>query len=193
MTRVVVLGGGSGGEAFVGAISRLEGDFEVALVERALVGGECTFWACMPSKTLLRAPEILAAARQAPGAAEAMTRAVDVERVFWWRDQVVEGYEDEGHEEWLLRSQYHACSRRRVCEGAGCPRCQRAGTAVRQARHRNRLASYRAANRRDRGGFPLDDSGRDGVERGAGVPRRRRWRSFRRRARTALSTAWLRR
>ena len=101
MTRVVVLGGGSGGEAFVGAISRLEGDFEVTLVERALVGGECTYWACMPSKTLLRAPEILAAARQAPGAAEAMARAVDVERVFWWRDQVVDGYEDEGHEEWL--------------------------------------------------------------------------------------------
>ena len=73
MTRVVVLGGGSAGEAFVGALSRLDGDFEMTLVERALVGGECTYWACMPSKTLLRAPELLAAARQAPGAAEAVS------------------------------------------------------------------------------------------------------------------------
>ena len=101
MTRVVVLGGGSAGEAFVGAMSRLEGDFEVTLVERALVGGECTYWACMPSKTLLRAPEVVAAARQAPGAAEAMTGDLDIERIFWWRDQVVEGYQDEGHGEWL--------------------------------------------------------------------------------------------
>ena len=75
VTRVVILGGGSAGEAFVGALSRLEGDFEMTLVERALVGGECTYWACMPSKTLLRAPEILAAARQAPGAAEAIVRS----------------------------------------------------------------------------------------------------------------------
>ena len=101
MTQVVVLGGGSAGEAFVGAMSRLDGQFQVTLVERALVGGECTYWACMPSKTLLRAPELLAAARQAPGAAEAVSGALALERVFWWRDQVVEGYADEGHREWL--------------------------------------------------------------------------------------------
>ncbi len=101
MTRVVILGGGSAGEAFIGALSRLEGDYEMTLVERALVGGECTYWACMPSKTLLRAPELLAAARQAPGAAEAISAALDLERVFWWRDQVVDGYQDEGHLEWL--------------------------------------------------------------------------------------------
>jgi pyruvate/2-oxoglutarate dehydrogenase complex dihydrolipoamide dehydrogenase (E3) component len=101
VTRVVVLGGGSAGEAFVGAASRLDAGLEVTLVERALVGGECTFWACMPSKTLLRAPELLAAARQAPGAAEAVTGELDLDRVFWWRDQVVEGYDDEGHRSWL--------------------------------------------------------------------------------------------
>ncbi len=101
MTRVVVLGGGSAGEAFVGAASRLDAGLEVTLVERALVGGECTFWACMPSKTLLRAPELLAAARQAPGAAEAVAGELDLDRVFWWRDQVVEGYDDEGHGSWL--------------------------------------------------------------------------------------------
>jgi pyruvate/2-oxoglutarate dehydrogenase complex dihydrolipoamide dehydrogenase (E3) component len=101
VTRVVILGGGSAGEAFVGALSRLDGDFETTLVERALVGGECTYWACMPSKTLLRAPEVLAAARQAPGAAEAAAGALDLERIFWWRDQVVDSYDDEGHGTWL--------------------------------------------------------------------------------------------
>src|SRR6266508_3335692 len=99
--RVVVLGGGAAGEAFVGALRRLDGDVEIVLVERALVGGECTFWACMPSKTLLRAPELHAAVRQAPGAAEAITGALDLKRIFWWRDQVVDGWEDEGHETWL--------------------------------------------------------------------------------------------
>jgi pyruvate/2-oxoglutarate dehydrogenase complex dihydrolipoamide dehydrogenase (E3) component len=101
MSRVVVLGGGSAGEAFVGALRRLDADVEITLVERALVGGECTYWACMPSKTLLRAPEVLAAVRLAPGAAEAISGALDLERVFWWRDQVVDGYEDEGHGTWL--------------------------------------------------------------------------------------------
>jgi pyruvate/2-oxoglutarate dehydrogenase complex dihydrolipoamide dehydrogenase (E3) component len=101
MPRVVVLGGGSAGEAFVAALRRLDEGVEIALVERALVGGECTYWACMPSKTLLRAPELLAAVRLAPGAAEASSGALDLERVFWWRDQVVDGYDDEGHGTWL--------------------------------------------------------------------------------------------
>ena len=101
MTHVVVLGGGSAGEAFVGALRRLDEGIEITLVERALVGGECTYWACMPSKTLLRAPELLAAARRAPGAAEAVSGALDLERIFWWRDQVVDGFEDDGHGTWL--------------------------------------------------------------------------------------------
>src|SRR4029450_4258217 len=101
MPHVVVLGGGSAGEAFVGALRRLDDEVEVTVVERALVGAECTCWACMPSKTLLRAPELLAAVRQAPGAAEAQSGALDLERIFWWRDQVVEDYHDEGHETWL--------------------------------------------------------------------------------------------
>jgi len=95
--RVVVLGGGSAGEAFAAALRSHDPDAEITIVEPELLGGECTFWACMPSKTLLRAPEILAAARRAPGAAEAVTGPPDLDRVFWWRDQVVDGFEDHDH------------------------------------------------------------------------------------------------
>jgi pyruvate/2-oxoglutarate dehydrogenase complex dihydrolipoamide dehydrogenase (E3) component len=98
---VVVIGGGSTGEAFVAALRRLDADIPITLVERELVGGECTYFACMPSKTLLRAPGLVAAARVAPGAAEAVTGELDAERIFWWRDQVVDGYDDSGHEKWL--------------------------------------------------------------------------------------------
>ncbi len=100
--RVVVLGGGSAAEAFVAALRRLNPDVSIVLIERALAGGECTYWACMPSKTLLRAPELLAAAKLAPGLAEAVTAELDLDRVFWWRDQVVDGWKDSGHESWLL-------------------------------------------------------------------------------------------
>ena len=61
--RVVVLGGGSSGEHFVGALRRLDAAAELTLVERRLVGGECSYWACMPTKTMLRAPELVAEAR----------------------------------------------------------------------------------------------------------------------------------
>jgi pyruvate/2-oxoglutarate dehydrogenase complex dihydrolipoamide dehydrogenase (E3) component len=98
---VVVLGGGSTGEAFCAALRRLDPEVEIILVERELVGGECTYWACMPSKTLLRSPEVVHAARIAPGAAEAVTGELDPERIFWWRDQVVDDYDDSGHLSWL--------------------------------------------------------------------------------------------
>jgi len=99
--RVVVLGGGSTGEAFAAALRSYDDDVEITVVERELLGGECTFWACMPSKTLLRTPEILASARRAPGAAEAVTGAADAERIFWWRDQVIDHLEDGDHVEFL--------------------------------------------------------------------------------------------
>jgi dihydrolipoamide dehydrogenase len=96
--HVVVLGGGSTGEAFVAALRRLDDGCEITLVERRFVGGECSYFACMPSKTLLRAPEVVAAAALAPGAA---VGGLDAERVFRWRDRVTGRGDDSAQEEWL--------------------------------------------------------------------------------------------
>jgi pyruvate/2-oxoglutarate dehydrogenase complex dihydrolipoamide dehydrogenase (E3) component len=101
--HVVVLGGGAAGEAFVAELRKQDSDVPIALVERELVGGECSYWACMPSKTLLRSPEVLAEARRAPGAAEAVSGGPDTERIFWWRDQVVENHDDSAQAGWLER------------------------------------------------------------------------------------------
>ncbi len=98
---VVVLGAGSTGEAFVAALRRLDADVPIAIVERKLVGGECSYYACMPTKALLRPGEALAAARNVPGAAEAATGSLDTERVFWHRDQVTSGWDDSGQESFL--------------------------------------------------------------------------------------------
>jgi pyruvate/2-oxoglutarate dehydrogenase complex dihydrolipoamide dehydrogenase (E3) component len=68
----------------------------VAIAERELVGGECSYWACIPSKTLLRPGEAVEDAHEAPGAAQAVTGRIAVEKALEWRDFMVSDYDDSG-------------------------------------------------------------------------------------------------
>ncbi|MCZ2857555.1 dihydrolipoyl dehydrogenase family protein [Blastococcus sp. VKM Ac-2987] len=96
---VVVLGAGSTGENVADVVVR--GGLSAVLVEPELVGGECSYWACMPSKTLLRGTEVLAEARAVAGAAEAVTGEQDVAATLARRDSFTSHWDDSGQVEWV--------------------------------------------------------------------------------------------
>ena len=96
---VIVVGAGPAGEHLAGRCA--DGGLGVALVERELIGGECSYWGCIPSKTLIRPGDVLAAARRAPGAAGAVTGELDTAAAFAQRDYMTANWDDQGQLPWL--------------------------------------------------------------------------------------------
>jgi pyruvate/2-oxoglutarate dehydrogenase complex dihydrolipoamide dehydrogenase (E3) component len=95
----VVIGAGPAGEVIAGELA--DGGMRVAIVERELVAGECSYWACIPSKTLLRPGEAVEQSREVDGAKEAVTGDVDSRSAFSYRDFMVSDYDDSGQVKWL--------------------------------------------------------------------------------------------
>jgi pyruvate/2-oxoglutarate dehydrogenase complex dihydrolipoamide dehydrogenase (E3) component len=96
---LIVLGAGPVGENI--ADRAVRGGLTAAVVEHELVGGECSYWACMPSKALLRSGQVLRAARAVPGAAEVTRGSVDVRAVLARRDAFASHWSDEGQAQWV--------------------------------------------------------------------------------------------
>ncbi len=96
---VVIVGAGPAGEVCAGRLG--EAGLDVAIVEPHLIGGECSFYACMPSKALLRPGELLAEVRRIPGVREAVTGELDVAAVLERRDEIIHDLDDSGMVPWL--------------------------------------------------------------------------------------------
>src|ERR1700754_1964491 len=96
---VVVVGAGPGGEVAAGRLA--DAGLDVAIVEDRKVGGECSFWACMPSKGLLRPGELLAEARRVPGVREAVTADLDVPATLARRNEIIHDLDDSSQLPWL--------------------------------------------------------------------------------------------
>jgi dihydrolipoamide dehydrogenase len=95
----LVIGAGPAGEHAAGRLAG--GGLRVAVVEKELVGGECSYWGCIPSKTLIRPGGVLAEARRVPGAAQAMSGELDTAAAFAQRDYMTSEWRDDGQVSWL--------------------------------------------------------------------------------------------
>ena len=163
----------STGEAFVAALRRLDDKAEITVVERELVGGECSYWACIPSKTLLRPLEVVARARLAPGADEAVGAGGRLAGVFGWRDQVAEK-DDTSQAEWLANQGAELVRGHRRRQRARARPRRRPGAPVRRAPGRDRLG---AARRRRSKGSTRSRTGRAARRRAPTPCRRASWSS----------------
>jgi dihydrolipoamide dehydrogenase len=142
---VVVIGAGPTGENV--AERAVKGGLLVVIVESELVGGDCSYWACMPSKALLRPMQALLGAQRVGGARQAVTGGLDVEAVFERRDSFTSHWDDAGQVQWLenahvdlVRGQGRLAGPRRVevATAAG-------GTVALTARHAVVVATGSAA------------------------------------------------
>jgi pyruvate/2-oxoglutarate dehydrogenase complex dihydrolipoamide dehydrogenase (E3) component len=135
---VIVVGGGASGERYAAALA--EGGLRVAVVERELVSSECSYWACIPSKTLLRPGEAARAANDAAAPAK-----VDVEAALDWRDFMVCEYSDADQERWLAQHGIDLiCGRRRL---ANVGVVEVDGTATPRSASRSRTAPIQSSRR----------------------------------------------
>ena len=128
---VIVIGAGPAGEVCAGRLA--EGELEVALVEQELIGGECSYYACMPSKALLRPAELLAEVERVPGPRELVSGKLDPALVLDRRDEVIHDRDDSGQLPWLdsrgiqlLRGRAALAAERTVNVGGELVRARRA-------------------------------------------------------------------
>lgn len=126
---VVVIGAGPAGEVLAGRVA--ERGYATAVVESHLVGGECSFYACMPSKALLRPAELLSEAQRVAGVCEAVTHGLDVPSVLGRRNEIVHDLDDAGQVEWLTERGIALVRGHGRLAGA---RCVRAGDELLRAR-----------------------------------------------------------